>query len=133
MSWVRSSTLDHPAAHDARRMQHQLLGIDAAHDRVVPDLGAAREHDAFGALCRREGMLGMLELEHVAGDQLALAGAAVAGLAGEGERHAGAQQRGEDGVARLDRNRLAMAFQGDLHARPEGDYDGTRLFGVQTK
>jgi hypothetical protein len=75
----------------------------------------------------------MLELEHIAGNKLAFAGAAVTGLAGERKRYAGAQQRSEDGVPRLNWDRLSVAFQGDLHARPEGDYDGTRLFGVQTK
>src|ERR1700741_2915013 len=75
-------------------------------------------------------MLGMLELEHLAGEQLALAGTAAAGLARERERQPGAQQRGEQRVALPHRHRLAVALEDDLHGRPG---DGTKLFGGQTK
>src|SRR3954466_9119050 len=107
---------EHATAHDARRMHHEILGVDAAHRGVVPYLRAAREDDAASALLRRQGVLRMLEFVHVAAEQLAFAGAAVAGLAGERERHAGAQQRLEDRVPGLDGNRLSMALEGDLHA-----------------
>jgi hypothetical protein len=63
-------------------------------------------------------MLGILELMHVARNELALASAAVPRLAGEGEGEAGAQQRGEHSVARLHRHRLVMTLEDDLHAAP---------------
>src|SRR5260221_14091400 len=110
---------EHTAAHDPRRVHHQILGVDAPYHRIFPDLGAAREDDALGALLRRKRMLRMLELVHVAGTELALAGAAVACLAGKGECHPRPQQRLEDGVARLDGNRPVAAFESDLHA-PSG-------------
>src|SRR5258708_27367374 len=60
-------------------------------------------------------MLRVLELEDIARDQLALAGAAVAGLAREREGDARAQQRFEHGVSGAYRNRLVVAFESDLH------------------
>src|SRR6185503_18076564 len=92
---------------------------DAPHRGVVPNLRAAREDDAARALLRRKGVLRMLKLVDVAAEQLAFARAAVAGLARERKRHAGAQQRLEDGVARLDGNRPVVPFESDLHA-PSG-------------
>src|SRR2546423_1065932 len=67
------------------------------------------------ALLRRERMLRVLELEDIARDQLALAGAAVAGLARERERDARAQQRFEHRVSGAHRDRLVVAFESDLH------------------
>ena len=64
--------------------------------------------------------------------QLAFAGAAVAGLAGEGKRHAGAQQRGEQ-VSPASTGTGSVAFHGDLHSRPGGAYASIRLFGSPTK
>src|SRR6185503_15183200 len=110
--------LEHAAAHDARGMHHQLFGVDAADDRVVPHLRTAGEDDAARALGGRERVLGVLELVDVAGNQLALARAAVAGLAGEGKREAGAQERREHRVARLHGDGLVVANEGDLHAAP---------------
>src|SRR2546426_11716160 len=108
-------SLQDPAAHDARGVHHQVLGVDAANHGIVPDLGAAGEDDALRALLRRERMLRVLELEDIARDQLALAGAAVAGLARERESDARAQQRFEHRVSGAHRDRLVVAFENDLH------------------
>src|SRR5262249_1425130 len=66
-------------------------------------------------LWRRKGVLRPLELHHLAAYELALAGAAAAGLAGKRKRHAGAQQRGKDRIAGLDRNAALVALEGYLH------------------
>src|SRR5262249_47470572 len=97
----------------------ELFGVDAPHGRVAPDLRAAGEHDALRALAFGERVLGVLELVHVAIEQLALAGAAVSGLARERESDAGTQQRLENRVAGLRGDRLVVAFESDLHA-PSG-------------
>src|SRR3989454_6049487 len=47
-------SLQDPAAHDARGVHHQVLGVDAANHGIVPDLGAAGEDDALRALLWRE-------------------------------------------------------------------------------
>src|SRR5712672_3084375 len=107
----------HGAAAPRRRAGIPLRSrVDASHRGVAPHLGAAGEDHALRTLLGRKQVLGVLELNHLAREQLALAGAAIARLAGEGERHPGAQQRGEDGVARRDRYRPLVTLEGDLHA-----------------
>jgi hypothetical protein len=111
-----------PALQHARGMHDEVLGGEAPDLHVAPHLRAAGEHDVAGALRGRQGVLGVLQLEDLAGDVLALAGAAVARLAAVGEAHPVAQQRGEDGLAVLRRHRLGIARDGDgmrhAHARP---------------
>ena len=72
--------------------------------------------------------------EHLdlAGQKLAFAGAAVAGLAGERERQSGAQQRREQRVAGLRRHRPVVAFQGDLHAPRQPTLRSPALGAQQT-
>ena len=55
---------------------------------------------------------------HLARNQLAFAGAAASGLAGEGKREAGAQQRGKQCISSL-RRHGTVAFDGDSHSPAE--------------
>lgn len=56
---------------------------------------------------------------HLARNQLAFAGAAASGLAGEGKRKPGAQQRRKQRVSSLRRHGTIVAFDGDSHSPAE--------------
>jgi hypothetical protein len=56
------------------------------------------------------------EFHYFSRQQLALAGAAGAGLAGKRKLHARPQERRKDGFSGLRRHRLGASLQDDLHA-----------------
>ena len=109
------------AAHHAGGMKHHLLGIQPAHFRVAPDLRPAGEDQVLRAFFGAQCMLGIFEFKNLALDVLALAAAAVAGLAAVGEGDARAQHRvehcftgfGEHGVGAVgDVDSMAHAVPG---------------------
>ena len=103
----------HPAAHYARGMHDEVLGVEPAHDHIAPDLRATREHDAAAALLSGQRMLGILEFHDVAGHEFAPAGAAVAGLAAIGKADAVCEQGIEHGLAFLGGGGLVQVGDGD--------------------
>src|SRR5687767_9011475 len=60
-------------------------------------------------------MLGILELVHLAREELAFAMAAISVLAGKRKREPGAQERGEQSVGRLYGHGIDVADEDDLH------------------
>jgi hypothetical protein len=112
------------AAHHARGMHDEVLGVEPAHDHIAPDLRATRQHDAAAALLSGQRMFGILEFHDVAGHEFAPAGAAVAGLAAVGKADAVCEQGIEHGLAFLGRSGLVQVGDGDGYT-----HDCDRLAG----
>ena len=114
-------------------MHHQFLGVDAADDGVVPDLGAAREDDAARALLAADSACS--EYSSSSTSPETSSHLQVPQLPAWQENGNGTPARSSD--ARMvspasTGTGSVVAFQGDLHAATRGASDGINCLEAQT-